>query len=127
MTYAFNCRSRVASPQIISRPKLVGSVLMIPVGHHVMTSGLARWAGDTDERHAWIADCLGRHHLHDWGDLERDDWQQNDRAVSMLAGRVLSAYTAPVAFEPVDAQLWIITDDIHDEDTLTTMLWPSEY
>ena len=100
---------------------------MIPVGHHVMTSGVARWAGEVDERHTWIADCLGRHHLHDWGDLERDDWQQNDRAVSVRAGRVLSAYTAPVAFEPIDAQLWIITDDVDDEDTLTTMLWPSEY
>jgi hypothetical protein len=94
---------------------------------HAITPGVLDWAADHPDRHTWIAGCLARHHRHDWGDLDRHDWQLNDRAISQRAGRVLSSYAAPDELDPVDAHLRIITDDLDDPDTLTTILWPHEY
>ena len=45
-------------------------------------------------------------------------------------GRLLSAYRVPADHSPAptaEAQLWVITDDLEDPDTATTMLWPSDY
>jgi hypothetical protein len=44
-------------------------------------------------------------------------------------GRVLSLYRrrAEPAATTGDDRLWIITDDVEDPDTATTILWPSDY
>lgn len=70
-----------------------------------------------------MAGCLARHHRRDWGDRDREDWQLNDRAIAQRAGRVRSCHLSPVEVDPVDAHVWIITDDV---DALTTILWPPE-
>jgi hypothetical protein len=94
---------------------------------HVVTRRVLEWAGTDDDRHAWIVDCLARHHRHDWGDVDHHDWAVNDRALACRAGRLLSAYDAPDRVDPPDGQLWIITEDLDDAETITTILWPSDY
>jgi hypothetical protein len=95
--------------------------------YHVMTAGIADWMTDDEPRCAFVAGCLARHHRGDWGDLDAEDWAMNDRAAMMRAGRLLSAYSAPEELDPIDRRVWIITDDLDDPDTVTTVLWPSEY
>jgi hypothetical protein len=65
----------------------------------------------------------------DWGDLDAADWTANDAAVRHGCGRLLSAYRLPVelAFAGTDTTVWVITDDLEDPDTATTILWPSDY
>jgi hypothetical protein len=87
---------------------------------------VAVWADHDPVRARWLADCLARHVAGDWGELDRGDWVLNDLAVRRQHGRVLSDYPLPPATvgEPV---VWVITDDLADPDTTTTLLWPSQY
>ena len=39
-----------------------------------------------------------------------------------IAGRL-----ADLAATTVEHQVWVITDDLEDPDTATTILWPSDY
>ena len=73
---------------------------------------------------AWPATSAG-----DWGDLDAEDRAANDHALRHGQGRVLSAYRLPaeLAGTTAETQLWVITDDLDDPDTATTMLWPSDY
>ena len=96
-------------------------------GTHVVTAGVLAWAGDNNARRLWLLDCLERHHRRKWGDVDVQDWAANDRAVACQAGRVLSAYQAPTELDTPDSQLWIITDDLDDADTITTILLAREY
>jgi hypothetical protein len=100
------------------------TTLLFPL---VATVAIVDWAGDHPDRHAFLARCLARHLRGDWGDLDRHDWALNDRAVVCHIGRLLSSYLAPVELDPPDAHLWIITDDLADPHTVTTLLWPSHY
>lgn len=93
----------------------------------VATAAVVDWAGDHPDRHAFLARCLARHLRSDWGDLDHRDWALNDQAVGCQAGRLLSSYTAPAELDPPDSRLWIITDDLADPATVTTILWPSDY
>ena len=66
-----------------------------------MTAQLARWA---DEHPARLA------------------------SIAQRAGRVLSRYVVPTALlDEADDAIWIITDDLADSDSTTTILWPSDY
>ena len=78
---------------------------------------------------AWLAGCLARHLTGDWGDLDADDRAANDHALRHGQGRVLSAYELPadLAGTTAERQVWVITDDLDDPDTATTILWPSDY
>jgi hypothetical protein len=42
---------------------------------------------------------------------------------------LLSAYEVPadLAGSTAERRLWVITDDLEDPDTATTVLWPSDY
>ncbi len=93
----------------------------------VATAHVTAWTSDSPDRHRFVAECLARHLRGDWGDLDPHDWALNDRALACTAGRLLSAYPVPTDMAPVDARLWIITDDLDDPDTVTTILWPSDY
>ena len=95
----------------------------------VATAGVADWAAESEHRRAWLAHCLARHVAGDWGDLDPDDRRANDHAARTRDGRLMSRYTVPARLEagsPSKA-LWIITDDLADPDTATTLLWPHEY
>ena len=94
----------------------------------VATAAVADWAADSDHRAGWLAHCLSRHIAGDWGDLDVDDRRANDHAVRTRDGRLLSRYDVPTWIgADSDTALWIITDDLADPDTATTLLWPSEY
>jgi hypothetical protein len=61
---------------------------------------------------------INRHVRGDWGTLDAEDWQSNDRALAH-GGRLFSAYlsTAGVKF-------WIITEA---DRSVTTVLLPEDY
>jgi len=88
---------------------------LFPLGHVVMTAGVAALESD-------IAPFLARHEQGDWGEIDDFDRQQNETAVSQNL-RILSAYTVPVANDET-VKIWIITEA--DRST-TTLLLPSEY
>ena len=56
-------------------------------------------------------------------------WAANDAAVRHGQRRVLSAYRLPAGLASAlnERQMWVITDDLEDPDTATTVLWPSDY
>jgi hypothetical protein len=62
--------------------------------------------------------ALSRHVQGDWGKLDAEDWQSNERALAH-GGRLFSAYlsTAGVKF-------WIITEA---DRSVTTVLLPEDY
>jgi hypothetical protein len=95
----------------------------------VATAAVADWAVESEYRTAWLAHCLARHLAADWGDLDPDDRRANDHAIGLHDGRLLSRYDLPawLAADAQSAALWIITDDVADPDTATTLLWPSDY
>ena len=62
-------------------------------------------------------DLLRRHQRGDWGDLDKEDKQSNDQALSH-GDRIFSAYQ----FDTV--KFWVITE--HDRSA-TTILLPEEY
>ena len=96
----------------------------------VMTAHVAYWTEDRADRTRWLLECLTRHNTGDWGDLDPDDIAVNNHALRHRTGRLLSVYTVPaaiVADTNTDDTIWIITDDLDDPDTATTILWPSDY
>lgn len=95
----------------------------------VMTAQLARWTDEHSLRLAWIIECLARHNNGDWGDLDLMDAAINDASIARRVGRVLSRYLVPTALldEADDDAIWIITDDLADVESVTTVLWPSDY
>jgi hypothetical protein len=60
---------------------------------------------------------LERHQSGDWGDLDEENWRENDFAVSRRL-RTFSAYGQP------PDRLWVITDA---DRSVTTILRPDEY
>jgi hypothetical protein len=98
-------------------------------GRTVATAAVVAWSDEDPTRTVWLADCVARHLACDWGDLDPADAALNDRAVCHQRGRVLSAYRLPaeLAGTTTDTRLWVITDDLDDPDTATTLLWPSDY
>lgn len=64
------------------------------------------------------AALLSRHVRGDWGDVDAEDRQTNDDAVT-YGGRLISNYTiAP------DTSVWVITES---DRSATTLLLPDEY
>ena len=66
---------------------------------------------------------LVRHVQGDWGELDAEDRQANERAVKD-GGRILSAYTLKTGL-----RLWVITEaeDDHGQRASTAILTPDEY
>ena len=65
------------------------------------------------------AELLGRHRSGNWGTVDKEDWQANERALGE-GTRLLSAYTLPDTNETV----WIITEW---DRSASTILRPDEY
>jgi hypothetical protein len=98
--------------------------------HLYITSRLTDWAGNNSDRVAWLAECAARHLHGDDGDLDPDDHAVNDHARRHRTGRVLSAFPVPMQLGAAlddDTHVWVITDDLDDPDTATTILWPTDY
>jgi hypothetical protein len=66
--------------------------------------------------------CLQRHVAGDWGELDQEDKDANDAALTD-GSRLLSAYLIDEA-NPTKGKVWIITEA---DRSVTTFLLPSEY
>lgn len=84
-------------------------------GQIIITPGVAE---TFRECQSWVALCLRRHLLNDWGDLDAHDKRVNNDAVKH-GGRLLSEYRRESG-----VRLWIITES---NRSATTLLLPSEY
>ncbi len=68
----------------------------------------------------FLADCLARHSVGDWGDVGGEDSDSNDRSTELFqGGMILSSYKSESGVE-----LWIITEW---DRSVTTFLLPGEY
>lgn len=65
-----------------------------------------------------FGEILKRHTHGDWGDLCKEDKEQNELALKE-GGRILSAYTLPTG-----GKLWVITEA---DRSATTIIKPDEY
>ena len=86
---------------------------LFPLGNVYMTAGVAALELDAEDI-AWL---LHRHQCGDWGDLDDEDKQANDRD-RKLGERLLSRYDTDAG------SLYVITE--RDRST-TTVLLRSEY
>ena len=88
---------------------------LFELGHVVMTPGAAALNVD-------FSPYLAMHSQGQWGQLDRFDWRQNDRAVKEGL-RILSAYDVPLGNGETE-RIWIITEA---DRSATTLLTPREY
>ena len=87
------------------------------MGQLVMTSGINDRIADDIEFARFAFNSLRRHANGDWGNLCREDIQENE--ISLQKGfRILSSYGEK------DNSIWIITEA---DRSVTTILFPSEY
>lgn len=87
-------------------------------GKVVVTRGVNDFMADDEKFAALVFESLRRHLTGDWGELDDEDKEANERA--LLDGeRLFSAYKTP-GMPPI----WIITE--WDRST-TTILLPDEY
>ena len=86
--------------------------MKFPLGRIVMTQGV-RSALDLNT----IFDLVRRHEQGDWGDLDLEDWQANDDALSDQ-DRILSMYRV------LGQKIYIITEA---DRSMTTLLLAEEY
>jgi len=86
-----------------------------PLGRTLSTPGAL--TALTEARTSPLA-LLARHARGDWGDLDEEDWQANERALT-TGERLFSAYTLLTR-----ARLWVITEA---DRSATTLLLPEEY
>src|SRR5262245_26228197 len=87
--------------------------LSFALGSTVMTPGALN-ALEPDE----LLTIVARHARGDWGEVDDDDWKENDFSVEN-GFRILSAYTSRKG-----AKVWIITEA---DRSATTVLLPDEY
>jgi hypothetical protein len=83
---------------------------LFPLGQVVATPGAIALGVD-------FRPYLAMHSGGYWGDVGKEDWQENDLSVKE-GFRILSAYDTPAG------KIWIITE--HDR-SVTTVLRPEEY
>lgn len=87
-------------------------VALFPLGQVVATPGALDSVSQAE-----VTELLGRHAQGDWGDVDDEDWEANDRAVRE-GTRIFSAYN-------VDGErIWIITEA---DRSSTCVLLPEEY
>lgn len=84
-----------------------------PLGQTVMTPGIAERIPEEE-----VYDALRRHQNGDWGQVDRNDWEENELSVKE-GFRLLSAYTSRGGIK-----FWIITEW---DRSVTTVLLPEEY
>ena len=71
-----------------------------------------------EEADQTVSEFVVRHGAGDWGEVDSEDWQEND--LSVREGlRLLSAYTLKTG-----VKIWIITEA---DRSVTTVLLPEEY
>ena len=93
--------------------RLAGGESKFPLGQTVITRTALATLPAQD-----IAAALDRHRTGDWGEVGREDWRANERALKQ-SERLLSVYRT------VDGtRFWIVTEW---DRSLTTVLLPEDY
>ena len=99
---------------------------LLPLGRLLVTPGALRILRGLAPDGADVATALGpllaRHAAGDWGDVDAEDWQANDRAVCEGA-RILSAFQLTTG-DGAPCRLWMVTEA---DRSATTVLLPDEY
>ena len=88
-----------------------------------MTRGVNDAVAKNTEFAKFILICLSRYRHCDWGDLDTEDKQANNRALEDEQ-RIIAAYRLPKGIKGPAEKIWIITEW---DRSFTTILWPSEY
>jgi phosphoserine phosphatase len=93
---------------------------LFSLGQVVGTPGALEALAETGQS---PVELLTRHQLGDWGQLDEEDWAQNDESVKD-GSRLLSAYHLQNG-----TKVWVITEaaDEWGQRSATTILLPSEY
>lgn len=101
----------------------------VSLGRTTATGGIAATMRLHPDIAKFVDACITRHKSGDWGDVDEDDQQANDKALTN-GKRLLSVYHLPHPIaaatnfgEATVTQLWIITEW---DRSVTTILWPSE-
>jgi hypothetical protein len=95
----------------------------------VVTRAVYEWAEHEAERQAWVAGCLRRHVAADWVDLD----VKIGRPTTTPCGTAAAGCCRPTVCLPISParapipRSGVITDDLEDRDTATTILWPNDY
>ena len=91
-----------------------------PLGRIVATPGALEVIEESGQAPAFLLD---RHVAGHWGEVDSEDWQLNDQALTD-GSRLLSAYRTQKG-----KKLWIITEAADDQGhrVVTTILLPDEY
>jgi hypothetical protein len=88
------------------------------LGKTVMTQGIASLIEEHDVKgHYELTKILHRHGSGDWGDIDKEDADQNEFAMNN-SERILSSY------ELFGEKVWVITEW---DRSATTVLLPNEY
>ena len=95
----------------------LGQVVMTAALHHSAISEPLLWD--------YITLCVERHRSGDWGELDPEDSEANDRALTG-GDRVFSSYPLPehLVGTLAESKLWIITEW---DRSSTCILWPGDY
>lgn len=86
---------------------------LFPLGQLLITANASQQLQETE-----VQAALRRHAGGDWGELDSEDWQENDHSVKS-GYRILSSYVAQD-----QAKFWIITEA---DRSYTTVLLPEDY
>ena len=92
---------------------MIETIARFPTGRIVISRGAIVELSPDD-----VLVALARHLSGDWGDLEEQDWKENEAALEH-GFRLLSSYRGRD-----ETKFWVITE--HDR-SVTTVLLPSEY
>lgn len=96
-------------------------------GKIVMTRTVANMVAEDIDFSDFVLKSLKRHLAGDWGDLDKEDKQENEYSLDKPL-RLFSSYHAPLAMRaphldgPI--KIWIITEA---NRSVTTILFPDEY
>lgn len=104
------------------------------LGNIVVTGGVGGWAQRSAERTEFLIDCLERHRIGDWGEVNDENKVMNDE-LATSGTPVISCYQVPDSPPNGDDAsrawnlLFVMTaaEDSRGERTRTTLMWPHEY
>jgi hypothetical protein len=95
------------------------------LGQLVMTASVASDVADNVAFSAFMYASLKRHANCDWGEMDPEDIQENNNALTE-GNRLFSAYKLPDPLKHAlnKEKIWIITES---DRSVTTILWPEDY
>lgn len=107
------------------------SIAKFEIGRIVYTRGISEMCSSFQGKSTFVANCMRRHISGDWGDLDQEDKDANDEALSCpldkikdWGDRILSAYNFEQLPGIRDTKIYILTEG---DRSVTTIYFPSEH